>query len=147
MVSAYLGVGWTSRMVPSFLRKAYENQNTGMACAIPYPSGQALPPEEFRGPAAPAANEQYWTRRENSAPPKCNKAIFTFFENTPPTAIPRSSGSSIPWRTSWGTSRTGPRRRPTPKSFSPDDNPTCGGRDAGGTYAEHRGIHIREAFW
>ncbi len=87
--SAYLA-GWLdiAAMVPSFLRKAYENQiSWKWHVQIPYAFwDKRFPREEFRDAALrQQAIEGYLDSIESNlcAPENANKAIFTFFEINP----------------------------------------------------------------
>jgi hypothetical protein len=88
-LSAYLA-GWTdiALQVPSFLRKAYENQiSWKWHVQIPYAFwDKRFPREEFKDAALrQKAIEDYLDSIETNlcAPENANKAIFTFFEINP----------------------------------------------------------------
>ena len=154
--SAYLA-GWLdiAAMVPSFLRKAYENQiSWKWHVQIPYAFwDKRFPREEFRDAALrQQAIEGYLDSIESNlcAPENANKAIFTFFEINPTNGKTEEQWVIKPLENKLGNEQNLVTSAAANSEilFALMINPNVlGAGMPGGTYAGNQGgSNIREAF-
>jgi hypothetical protein len=154
--SAYLA-GWLdiAAMVPSFLRKAYENQiSWKWHVQIPYAFwDKRFPREEFRDQQLrQQAIEQYLDAVEENlcAPENANKAIFTFFEINPSNGKTEEQWIIKPLENKLGNEQNLVTSAAANSEilFALMINPNVlGAGMPGGTYAGNQGgSNIREAF-